>query len=197
MNLKTLLAYFWKLPLCGAAFFVGMMLSGILLPMLGFSSPEMPAGADENTVVVWFFLGSMLIALALSFLSRQLNIHLLARWIILAELAWMIGAVSMVLESWFFMDTGAVSSAVNALYTLLNFAIPFMLLAGMVAILFPPLRKQVMLLAGLKEYFSVRPWSSWLWRAVAALAAYPVLYIAFGLLVEPLIRDFYTRVCMN
>ena len=72
MNIKTIFSYFWKLPLCGIAFFIGMALGGALLPALGLQSPEIPAGTDANTIAQWFLLGSMLLAFTLSFLSRRI-----------------------------------------------------------------------------------------------------------------------------
>lgn len=36
-----------------------------------------------------------------------------------------------------------------------------------------------------------REWTSWVWRYVAAVALYPVLYFLFGVAILPWIRDFY------
>jgi len=48
--MKQTLSYLWKLPLCSMAFFLGVALTGVLLPLLGFEAPEMPAGTAANTV---------------------------------------------------------------------------------------------------------------------------------------------------
>lgn len=186
--MKYILAYLWKLPLCGIAYFTGMMLSGILLPMLGFRPPDLPVGTDAGTIALWFFLGSMLIAFMLSFVSRHLQANWLARWLILVELVWVFGAVAMVLESFFFMTTGVVTTLLNAIFTLLNFVLPSLFLSVCVAVLFrpaPPCEPC------LRAFFSARNAGDWLWRGATALLAYPLVYFVFGMIAQPFIRDFY------
>lgn len=189
--LKSISAYFWKLPLCGIAFFVGMAVSGMVLPILGFQSPELPAGTDANTIALWFLLGSMLLAFVLSFVSRNLQANWLVRWLILAGLTWVVGAVGMVVESFFFMTTGAVSSLMNALFTILNFLLPSLFLSALVAALFKPEQPFEPCRNCLRNYFSDRSPSAWFWRVVMALLAYPLAYFMFGLLVLPFIQEFY------
>lgn len=188
--MKQILSYSWKLPLCGIAFFLGMTISGMALPMLGFRPPEMPVGTDPNTIAVWFMLGSMILSLALSFLSRYLHVNWFARWIILAELTWVFGAVGMVLESFFFMTTGAVSSIRNALFTLLNFLLPCLFMAGAVTVLFRPVRTDAWHLS-LDRFLGSRAKPVLVWRSSAAILGYPLIYFTFGLIVQPFIQEYY------
>lgn len=185
--MKSLLAYLWKLPLCGLAFFIGMILGGILLPLLGFTPPEMPAGTDTGTVTLWFLLGSMLLAVFLAQISGHLQVRWLARWGILSLFTWIFLAVGMVLESFLFMTTGAVSSIENSLFTMLNFLAPTLFLSGMVTSLFRPASS-----ATACPGFSPQNLKDWLWRITLALLTYPLIYFAFGLLVQPFISDFYS-----
>lgn len=192
MKLKPVLSYLWKLPLCGLAFFIGMAGTGIALPLLGFGTPQMPAGTDANTLALWFMAGSMLVAFVLSFISGSLRTPFILRWLILAELIWTLGVVGMVIESFFFMTTGAVSSLSNAVFTLLNFLVPSLFLSGLVAALFRPApERAVPFVRNLREYFSMHGSSTWLWRILAAVLAYPFLYFSFGLLVHPFIQGYY------
>lgn len=191
MNLKTVLAYLWKLPLCGIGFFIGIALSGIILPSLGFKSPEMPEGTDANTIMLWFLLGSILLAFTLSFLSRNMSANWLLRWGILFELIWIFGAFGVVLEAFFFMTTGAVSSMSNALFTLLNFLLPAIFLSALVAVLFQPIMAIEPCQHRLQIYAMFYKRSTWMWRIILVLLAYPVTYIVFGLLVQPFIKKFY------
>ncbi len=193
MRIKSILSYLWKLPVCGLAFFIGMALGGAVLSGLGFKAPEMPAGTDANTVAVWFFLGSMLMALGLSFVSKNLSANWLVRWIVLAELIWIVAVVSMVLESFFFMTTGAVSTILNGLYTLLSFFLPGLFISVSIVALFrpdPPVQDGN---KGLRAYFSTRRFADWSWRGLAAFLAFPLIYIAFGLLVAPFVQDYYIQ----
>ena len=189
--MKQIFQYLWKLPLCGIVFFAGMILSGAILPGLGFKSPEMPKGADANTVAVYFVLGSMLLAFVISFVSRNLEANWLARWIILSELTWNFGVAGMVLDSMLFMTTGAVSSITNMLFTLLSFLPSFLLLSAMVAMLFPPKAPQEPCLDCLRNYFGGWKPIQWIWRLGCAVLAYPLVYFTFGLLVNPFVQKFY------
>lgn len=187
MKLKTLLTYIGKLLLCSLGFLIGMVLSGMLLPALGFQSPPIPAGTDAGTITLWFLLGSVLLAAILVPLSRRLQARSLMRWLILSLFVWVFAAVGMVLESFFFMTTGAVSSLENGLFTMLNFLLPALFLSSVVAGLFHPTEN-----AYHPPSFAAHSPKDWLWRILAALAAYPLIYFAFGLFVQPLIGDFYS-----
>lgn len=182
----------WKLPLCGLAFFVGMITSGIVLPLMGLQAPAMPAGTDGNTVLLCFLLASLIAALALSFLARGLAAGWAVRWLALGLLSWMWNGVSTVLEASIFMTTGAVSSGSSMLFTMLNMLLPNLTLAAMVALLFRPTGKGEGLVAGLRALFAASTGRSRVWRLAAAIVAFPVIYIACGLLVRPFIEGYYT-----
>jgi hypothetical protein len=190
MRIKSLFGYLWKLPLCGIGFFIGMALGGVLLPLFGFTTPAMPEGSDANTILIYFLLGSMLLAIPMSILSKGIASSFLGRWLILSALTWMVGSVGMVLESAFFMDTGAVSSGQSSLFTILNFLLPSLSLSALAALLFRPGEK-VTGKGKLFAFFRSRTIREWLWRMAAALLAYPIIYLTFGLLVEPFIREYY------
>ena len=190
--MKKPLSYLWKLPLCGIAFFVGLTVSGVALPYLGFQSPEMPEGTDANTIALWFLLGSMLLAFVMSFISRNLQTNWLTRWIILVELVWVFGVVGMVIESFFFMTTGVVASLINALFTTLNFLLPSLFLAVLVTALFRPVVPFEPCISCLRNYFATHKTFAWGWRFVAALLAYPLVYFTFGIMVQPFIQGFYS-----
>ena len=180
------LSFLWKLPLCGLAFFIGMALGGILLPTLGFTPPAMPAGTDAGIITYWFLIGSMILAVILAPLSRRLGAGWLIRWLFLSLFVWVFSAVGMVLESFFFMTTGAVSSLENGLFTMLNFLLPSLFLCGMIVSLFRPDGMPTR-----QPSFAPSSLAGWLWRIAAALLTYPLVYFIFGLLVQPLIVGFY------
>lgn len=144
----------------------------------------MPAGADPNAISLYFLGGSVFLAFMLSFLSKNLSLWGLSRWGLLAGLTWVVGAVGMVIESAFFMDTGAVGSTGQTLFTLLNFLLPSILLAGGVSWLFPSADTKTAAL----EDKSPQVWGG---NLLLALLAYPVVYITYGLIVEPWVSSYY------
>jgi len=184
MKNKTTLSYLWKIPVCGIFYFIGLSLGGIILPLIGFQTPEIPTGTDANMIALCFLEGSMILAYVLSILSKKLALKGWARWSLLAGLTWIVGAAGMVLESYFFMDTGAVSSLESSLFTMLNFLLPSLFLTGAVTWLFPPEISS-------NNFHHNQPPGSSTWKLALALIAYPVIYICFGLLVKPYISTFY------
>ena len=191
MKLKNVIGLAYKLPLCGIAFFFGMAAGGALLPLLGFQAPAMPEGTDANTIAAWFLLGSVVLALPLSGLSRRLAGGFVRRWLILALLTWVCSAVNMVLEAFFFMDTGATSSMGSGLFTMLNLLLPCVTLGGAVALLFRPRDRDKS--RGRRTFWAQHGPAAWVWRLGLVLLAYPVIYIVFGLLVQPFIADYYAQ----
>ncbi len=191
MNFKTWLAYLWKLPVCGIAFFMGLALGGMLLSMAGFQSPTNPAGSDANMIAIWFLFGSVILAFVLSFVARNLQANLLSRWAILAELIWIFGIVGMVIESFFFMTTGAVASFKDSLYTILSFLLPVLFFSLMLAILFRPVKPFKSGKYYLRNYITATKSSNFGWRLLLALISYPLVYFTFGLIVQPFIQEFY------
>ncbi len=186
MNFRSFFSNLWKLLLCALSFFVGLALSGILLPQLGFTPPEIPAGTDAGTITFWFLLGSMVLAAALVPISQRFSASRLARWLYLTLFVWVFSVIGMVLESFFFMKTGAVSSLKNGLFTMLNFLLPTLFMSGMVVNLYLPVSGRKLSLN-----FAPKNLISWLWRILTALSAYPLIYFSFGLIVQPLIGNYY------
>lgn len=191
MKFKSLIGLLYKLPLCGIAFFIGMAAGGALLPLLGLEAPAIPEGTDPNTIALWFLLGSVILALPVSWLSRRLSGSFVRRWMILVLLTWVCSAVNMVLEAFFFMDTGAVSSAESGLFTMLNLLLPCITLNGAVTLLFRPRTQDKS--RGWRAFWAQHRPAAWAWRLGLVLLAYPVIYIAFGLLVRPFIADYYAQ----
>ena len=140
--MKRALSYFWKLLLCSFGFFVGITLNSIALDVLGYQAVKISNVAYTNTILVWFFMGSMLLAFFMSFVSRSLKINWLWRWIILLESFWLlgIGGVSSILSLSVSMST--IASLMLSLVVMSNFILPGLLLSGLVTVLFQPAKQK-------------------------------------------------------
>ncbi len=192
MNAKTLFDYLWRLLLCGIAYLFGLVVSGMILAVLGLDSPSIPEGTNSTTISFWFFIGSVVLAFALSFISSNLHTTWQARILILFELTLIFGVVGMVIESSLFMTTGAVSSWMNSFYTILNFLLPNLFLTSVVAYFFSPTQQDESCVENLCQYFKAHRFSAWSWRILFAIIAYPLVYFLFGLIVQPFIHHYYT-----
>ena len=134
--MKQTLSYFWKLLICSLGFFFGLALNYTVLNALGYQASKMLDSTFANITIMWLFLGSLLLALILSFVSRILKVNWLLRWIILLELLWLIGigAISAIFSVSITMSV--VASFLLSLIVMSNFILPGLLLSGLVAILF-------------------------------------------------------------
>ena len=136
--MKQALSYLWKLPLCSLIFFIGILLNRIALDALGFQSLKMPIGTETNTNMIWLFMGSTLMILVLSFVSRGLKINWLGRWFILLELFWLLGIGGISVGLSLSITMGILASFITSLVVMLNFLLPGLLLSGLVTMLFKP-----------------------------------------------------------
>jgi len=134
--MKQAISYLLKLSLCSLGFFLGIALNRTALDALGFQLLKVPAGTETNTMIIWLFLGIMLLTLILSFVSRSLKINWLGRWIILLELFWLLSISGISVGLSLSITMGILASFTLSLFVMLNFLLPGLLLSGLVTILF-------------------------------------------------------------
>jgi hypothetical protein len=187
--LKQLTGYLWKLPIASVVFMVGLTVSGSLLPSLGLVPPELPRGTDAGTIGLYFALGSLLFGLVLALLAQGMYGSFILRWSSLSLIMWVAYAVNNVIEGGIYSTFAATSTIQSMLYTGLSLLLPTLGQAAVITALFKPPSKKSRVGVRLSVF---RP-RGWAWRLVAALVAFPVIYFIFGLLVEPLVREYYVQ----
>jgi len=186
--LKRLIGYLWKLPLASVVFVIGLTIGGALLPLLGLTPPELPQGVDAETIGLSFALGSLLFGLALAFLAQGVCGSFMLRWLILSLMMWVAYAVNNVIEGSIYSTFAVTSSIQSMLYTGLSLLPPTLGQAAVTAALFKPPPRGPRFGVPLS-----RPRWGWAWRLAVALVAFPVIYFIFGLMVEPLVREYYAQ----
>ncbi len=187
--LKRLIGYLWKLPLASVVFVIGLTVSGALLPLAGLTPPELPRGVDAETMGLSFALGSLLFGLALALLAQGVCGSFALRWLSLSLMMWVAYAVNNVIEGSIYSTFAVTSSIQSMLYTGLSLLPPTLGQAAVITALFKPPSKE----PGARSPLSVFPRWGWAWRLAVALVAFPVIYFIFGLLVEPLVREYYAQ----
>ena len=186
--LKNILSYLWKISLCAFAFYGGTMLGGMAASGFGLPTPAMPAGADQMVIGQIMILVSLILAGCLAILSRKLSRGLAARWLILSFLVWIAFGVNNVLEGAIFTSMSAAS-----LFTIVLYIFASLLCGVVVAWLFPPQNNDADFIALAKSFFARHQTGSWIWRFLAAFLAFPLIYLAFGRLIAPLVIDYYEQ----
>jgi len=56
MNVRTILSYLWKVPVCGAGFVVGSILGSVIAGVIGLETPAIPEGTDPSTLLLFQLL---------------------------------------------------------------------------------------------------------------------------------------------
>jgi hypothetical protein len=185
---KKTLSYLWKIPLCALAFYGGTMIGGMVASGLGLSTPELPAGADQMIIGQIMLLVSLILAGCLAIISRKLSGGFVTRWLTLSFLVWIAYGVNNVLEGAIFTSLSSSSMFMVVLYIFAS-----LLCGAAVAWLFPPQNKGVDFFTHTKNFFSDHTTRSWVWRILAAFLAFPLIYLAFGRLIAPLVIDYYEQ----
>ncbi|MBE0669213.1 MAG: hypothetical protein IH588_01375 [Anaerolineales bacterium] len=185
---KNGLTCLWKLFLCAFAFYGGTMLGGMAASMLGLPAPEMPAGADQMVLGQVMLLISLILAGTLAILSRNLSGGFVGRWLTISLLVWIAYGVNNILEGAIFTTMSAAS-----LFTVVLYIIASLLCGAAAAWLFPPSNKGDDFLLSAKNFFARHTTASWTWRILAALLAFPLIYLSFGRLIAPFVMEFYEQ----
>lgn len=186
--MKKIFAYLWKTPLCAASFFVGIALGGMIANGLGLPTPELPEGADPTLVGQYMFLISLILAAALALLASNLSGRFVSRWLTLSFLVWFAYGVNNILEGAVFTSMSAAS-----LYTVVLYFFASFLCSAAAAWLFPPQNGNHRFMEKVKQFFSQHTAKSWAWRLTAAWLAFPLIYLAFGRLISPIVLDYYQQ----
>ena len=185
---KNMLSYFWKIPLCAIAFYGGTMIGGMVASGLGLPTPEMPAGADPTVIGQTMLLVSLILAGCLAILSRKLSGGFVSRWLTLSFLIWIAYGVNNILEGSIFTSLSAAS-----LFTMILYVFASLLCGAAVAWLFPPQNKGADFITLAKNFFGRYTTGAWVWRMLLAILAFPLIYLAFGRLISPLVIDYYEQ----
>lgn len=188
MELKNLLISFGKLLLCGIAFFVGMILGGIVTQILRMPTPAMPVGTDSSTVILYALVTSPILAFALAILARGLSGSFITRALVLAFLTWIAYTVNTQLDAWLYIP-----DSVSLSFALIDFGVSSLMCGAMVAWLFPSDEKGEGLIAAVKKFSSSKSTGTWVWRLALAAVAFMPIYYFFGLLVYPFTSEYYRQ----
>ena len=184
---KTVLACLWKIPLCAFAYMAGTMASGALVSSLGMALPKFPERADEKTMGLCLLAGTFAIALGIAPLARRIRARYLVRLLILAGLCYVCIGVNTPIEAAIFTSLGGMSTmAVLAI-------LPCLLFAAVTALLFRPAGETAPFGPAVSNFLSGRHTREWAWRVVAAICAFPAVYLMFGMSVAPWVVKYYEQ----
>lgn len=185
---KNILSYLWKISLCALAFYAGTMMGGMVASRIGLPIPEMPAGADQLVLGQIMLVVSLILAGCLAILSRNISGSFVSRWLTLSLLVWIAYGVNNVIEGAIFTSMSAAS-----VFTIVLYVFASLLCGAVAAWLFPPESEGADYFTRAKYFFARHTTVSLPWRILAAFLAFPLIYLAFGRVIAPLVIDYYKQ----
>jgi hypothetical protein len=188
MRAKNILLTIGKVIAGGVALYIGELLGGAVAGLTGLPMPELPAGADPAALMAYMAVGDLILAAILGLLSSRLAGGFVARWLILALLTWVALGVNTVLEASIFSTFSAASP-----FTVIMYLVYGLVGGAAVAWLFQPAARGEGFGTRAQTFFARRSASGWIWRLVAALVAFPVIYLLFGSIVGPIVVPYYRQ----
>jgi hypothetical protein len=176
---QKIAGYVAKLLVSGLAFALASLVASLILRRLGVSAPPMPAGASEQKAGLLALELSPLLAFGLAPLAAGLAGSGRARWAAVAFLIFINLGVNTVVEALIFTTQFASGGALFLILMEGGAAAAF---SVVVVYLFRPAAPAP----------SVQPRrSGWAWRMLLAWAAFPIIYVIFGLTVSPVVVARY------
>ncbi|HUX46324.1 MAG TPA: hypothetical protein VMV57_16380 [Terracidiphilus sp.] len=171
----------WKLMACWAAFVVALMATGAVMQVLHLQ-PVSPADATPMaTQMFWQMLSGAVLVLGLYPLARSLAGSFAMRAAALGGFIFLVLGINGTIEGKFF--THLLDGKVAAATTF--FIILALLLGGTMAWSFGTAEHG----EGLAQHGP----TGWAGRGVVAWLSWPVIYLAFGICVAPIVVPYYTR----
>ncbi|MBC7334698.1 MAG: hypothetical protein H5U01_00275 [Clostridia bacterium] len=188
MVLKSALKSAGKVVAGAAAYYVGFLLGSMVAGVLGMDAPSLPAGTDAQTLGMYQLAVSLIFSSTLAVLSRRLAGGFFPRWLALALFSWVAYGLNTYLEAVVFTAYAATSA-----YTLVMQALAAVLCSAVIAWAFPPAEGDRSATAFIRSFLRSHSLGQWAWRLLAAWAAFPLIYLIFGWLVQPFIIEFYRQ----
>lgn len=168
-----------KILLCALVYVIGIIVSGMLAPLLHFPPLQAPAFIDVKKAFLFTVLSTPLLAAGFAPLASGLRGSWSKRWLAIGTLLFVAIGLNTVIELLIFSTMYKGSNATLSVHWL----IPCLLLAAVLAFSFGSSEGASML----------RPCgvAAWSWRLVLAWLAFPAAYYLFGICVSPFIMNAY------
>ncbi len=189
MNTKRMLIGLGKLGFCGLAYFIGLIIGGMVAGIWRLPQPPLPDGVTAGSAAIALLVVSPVLALGLAFIAPGLAGGWLTRTLILSGLTYVAYTLNTVLDASLYMTAYASTSA----FSTLSAIFPSLFCGAAVAWLFPPQEKGRSLAAAWRAFFGRMTRGQWLGRLALAGLAFMPIYLFFGFLVNPFTGAYYRQ----
>jgi len=189
-NLHGVAGILWRSILTGIGYVLFVIIGDALTRLVGLSAPTL-AGMSSNVGpyqdLLILFLSGVMIGLIFGPLSLNLPLSQGWRTAILFIILYGINSVLIIVEGLFFTTT----SLLGHIYNLVSSAISWAGMSVLLTILFRPSNIELSFGTILREALAQRSWVSNLWRFVLAGFLYLLIFMIFGILIQPFVSTYY------
>lgn len=179
--------HLWRIVVCGFVFAAGLVASRLISQTMGVSPPRMPTQAPEAVAGYYLLVGSVVLAAGITRLSQGVRGTRWVRWLVLATFLFIGFGVSSTIETSIFSSTHGVLLMMPVLL------LPCCLLAGAETALRRRPDANRLPAPSAAAFFRGRTWAQWAWRFAAGIVAFPLVYFIFGIVVSPVVTEYYVR----
>ena len=184
---KAVGGYVWRVPLCAFAYIAGTMAGGEFVSAIGMKLPPVPEQANEQMMGLCLLIGCIVLAIGVGPLAQRIRAGYWVRCLILAGLTYVCIGLNTPIEA-------AIFTNIDGMRTMVVFSLlPCLLFGCVTALLFKPSGKVDPFGRQVSHFFSGRSAEQWVWRFVAAICAFPVIYWIFGMMVAPWVIEYYKQ----
>ena len=184
---KAVGGYVWRVPLCAFAYIAGTMAGGAFVSAIGMKLPPVPEQANEQMMGLCLLIGCIVLAIGVGPLAQRIRAGYWVRCLILAGLTYVCIGLNTPIEA-------AIFTNIDGMRTMVVFSLlPCLLFGCVTALLFKPSGKVDPFGRQVSHFFSGRSAEQWVWRFVAAICAFPVIYWIFGMMVAPWVIEYYKQ----
>ncbi|MFZ5518052.1 MAG: hypothetical protein ACOY90_15510 [Candidatus Zhuqueibacterota bacterium] len=182
---KQLLIAFLTTLIAGVTFAAGLVCSRLVVSAVGLSAPRLSTQAPESIAGFYLLAGSIVLSGGLALLAKGISASRRVRWLVLSVFLFLGFAVSTTIEASIF------SNAAGTLLMIPILLLPCMLLVGVIALLSSSPFSERDIKERIIQFFRARSWQEWIWRIVVASMSFPLIYFVFGLVVSPIVSNYY------
>ncbi|MBD3404289.1 hypothetical protein GF420_15475 [candidate division GN15 bacterium] len=166
-------------------FGASLVASRLIWYNLGLTPIRLPQQADESAAVAYLLIGSLLLSAGLLPLVRGMGGTVSQRSLTTAVFFYVAFGVAVSIESAIYASVGGFDRMI------LVFLLPCLALSLVYVASSEGGERRQRFLEHLRRMLASRPASAWAWRVVVSVAAFPIIYLVFGIIAAPLVMEFY------
>jgi len=179
--------YLWKIVVCAFAYSGGLIISRLIFLSIGIIPPRMPEQANESVAGYYLLTGSIISVIGLALIARMIRGNYWIRWLSLSTFLFISFGVNNTIEDSIYSSTEGLLLMIPILF------LPCILLTAVAALLFSPLSGDSSHRETTICFFKGRTFLEWIGRLLAAIGSFPLVYFVFGLVVSPIVVDYYRQ----